>query len=306
MQEYALTVGHQESGKRLDVFLIDYFRNTGSGLSRTALQELISTGNVKVEGEVVRKPHHKVKFGQWVNVTVEEKKEVSPQSEDIALDVIYEDGHLAVINKQAGLVVHPAPGNYEHTLVNALLHRFKSLSDINPGRPGIVHRLDKDTSGLLVIAKDNATHLNLAKQFSEHSIERKYIAIVKGKMEFEENVIDAPIARHKFRRKQMSVSFLEGSRYAKTYYRTIKRTKGYSLVELRPLTGRTHQLRVHLAFIGHPILGDNKYAKNNDSTRLFLHAQEIGFVHPDSGQFLSFKSSMPKEFVDFLEKNEKR
>ena len=197
------------------------------------------------------------------------------------------DEDVAVINKQHGLVVHPAPGNYEHTLVNALLHRFKKLSDINPARPGIVHRLDKETSGLLVIARNNSAHLNLAKQFAEHSIERRYVAVVSGKMEFDEHVIEASIGRHPFRRTNMSVSFNEKSKYARTHYKTLKRNDKFSLLELKPFTGRTHQLRVHMAFLKHPIMGDSKYGNKHNFSRLALHAKDLGFTHPGKEKFVN-------------------
>lgn len=195
------------------------------------------------------------------------------------------------------MVVHPAPGNYQHTLVNALLYHFKTLSDVNPQRPGIVHRLDKDTSGLLVIAKNNFTHLGLAAQFAKHSIKRKYVALVKGKVEFDEDIIEMPIVRHPDKRKNMSVGFGKKAKYAKTYYRTLKRSDNFSILELHPFTGRTHQLRVHLAFLGHPILGDTKYGKNDAFSRLALHAQYIGFAHPRTGKFMEFESALPGEFV---------
>jgi 23S rRNA pseudouridine1911/1915/1917 synthase len=198
--------------------------------------------------------------------------------------------------------VHPASGNYEHTLVNALLYHLKNLSDVNPNRPGIVHRLDKGTSGLIVIAKNNFAHQSLVHQFARHSIKRKYIAIVNGKVEFDENIIELPIGRHPFKRKKMSVGFSSKTKYAKTYYRTLKRTKDFSLLELEPFTGRTHQLRVHLAFLGHPILGDDKYGKNNELGRLLLHAQSIGFMHPRTGKFVEFSSAMPKEFQQLINK----
>jgi 23S rRNA pseudouridine1911/1915/1917 synthase len=207
-----------------------------------------------------------------------------------------------VINKPTGLVVHPAPGNYQHTLVNALLYHFKELSSINPLRPGIVHRLDKDTSGLMLIAKNNPAHLNLAEQFSRHSIRRKYLALVNGRVEFDEDIIELPIGRHPTKRKCMSVGFGAKTRYAKTLYRTLKRTDRVSLLELEPFTGRTHQLRVHLAQINHPILGDVKYGRNNPALRLALHAFYIGFLHPVTGKFLEFSTPAPKEFADFMKR----
>lgn len=285
---------------RLDLFLAHTFNSKSLGFSRTFIQRLILGGKVTAAEEQSLKSHHKVKTGDQIKVIIEDKKKDTLKAEDINLDVIYEDDDLAVINKPAGLVVHPAPGNYEHTLVNALLSHFKELSDINPLRPGIVHRLDKETSGLLVIAKNNFAHLGLSRQFSAHTIKRKYIALVKGKMEFDENIIELPIGRHPLKRKSMAVSFAENTKYAKTYYRTLKRADSYSLLELEPFTGRTHQLRVHLAYVGHPILGDNKYGKGSDFSRLALHAKSVGFSHPRSGKFMEFFSDEPVEFIEFL------
>lgn len=300
MQEYTLEVSAQDTGKRLDLFIFDFGNRNKLGLSRTFIQGLILGGRVVLKGLKQVKPHHKVKAGDEIKVTLEDKKESTLKAEDIALDIVYEDQDLAIIDKPAGLVVHPAPGNYEHTLVNALLSRFKDLSGINPERPGIVHRLDKETSGLLVIAKNNSSHLALAEQFAKHSIKRKYLALVKGEMDFDENIIELPIGRHPYKRKNMSVGFGVNTRYAKTYYRTLIRRKEFSVVELEPFTGRTHQLRVHLSFLGHPILGDSKYGNNNEFKRLALHAKYLGFIHPSTGKFVEFNSAMPEEFVDFL------
>ncbi len=300
MQEYTITVPPESAGKRLDVSLMEFSEENRLGFSRTFLQSLIRGSAVIVDGQPVTKTNHKVKAGQKIRVCVPDKKKQLLCPEDIPLKIVYEDNDLIILDKPAGLVVHPAPGNYEHTLVNALLHRFKKLSDINPHRPGIVHRLDKDTSGIIVVAKNNATHLNLVKQFSDHSIKRIYVALVKGKMEFNENIIEMPIGRHPYKRENMSVGFTKSTRYAKTYYRTLKRAPLWSLVELEPYTGRTHQLRVHLAFIGHPVLGDSKYGKQNEFVRMALHARYLGFIHPSSGKFVEFESPMPKEFADFI------
>ncbi len=288
---------------RLDLLLAEYSASNNLGLSRTNIQKLINAGKVCLDLSPADKAHRKVSPGEKVSFTLPEKELPAMLPEEISLDVVYEDDDLAVINKQEGLVVHPAPGNREHTMVNALLNRFKHLSDINKSRPGIVHRLDKETSGLLVIAKNNASHLKLAKQFSEHSIERRYVALVAGEVKFDEDVIEAPIGRHPSKRKNMAVSFSEGTRYAKTYYRTLKRGAKASLLELKPFTGRTHQLRVHLAFLGHPILGDEKYGRKNDFPRMALHAREIGFIHPSTGKFVHFSSELPKEFGDFIKAN---
>lgn len=288
---------------RLDLFLTDYSAGNNLGLSRTIIQKLIREGKVFLNSQVINKPHHKLLPADEVRAVIPEKEKAEFLPEEIPLEVVYEDDDLLIINKQPGLVVHPSAGNQEHTLVNALLGRRTRLSDINKNRPGIVHRLDKETSGLLVIAKNNASHLKLAKQFALHSILRKYIAIVCGRVEFDEDVIDLPIGRHPLKRKSMAVSFSPNSKYAKTFYKTLKRSGNFSLLELRPFTGRTHQLRVHLAYLGYPILGDTKYGKNNNFRRLALHAQEIGFIHPSMNKPVHFTSNIPAEFQDFIKKN---
>lgn len=301
MQEHILKVLPEDSGKRLDSYLSDFSKEKKIGISRESLKKLILEGGVLLNNGLI-KPHYKLKADDEIRIKIEDKKTEMPEAEDIPLDIVYEDKDLAVINKPSGLVVHPAPGNYEHTLVNALLNRFKELSSINPNRPGIVHRLDKETSGLLVIAKNNFAHLALAEQFAKHTIKRKYIALVKGKMEFDENVVEVPIGRHPLKRKSMSVGFGSRTKYAKTYYRTLKRANEFSLLELEPFTGRTHQIRVHLAFLGHPILGDNKYGRKDEFGRLALHAQKIAFIHPVTGKLLEFSSELPGEFREFLNK----
>lgn len=300
MKEYTLKVLPKEAGKRLDFLLAEFSKRRHLGFSRTFIQKLILGGYVSLRGLKLKKPHCKVKTGDEIKIGIEVKLPDTSKPEFIPLDIIYEDRDLAVINKPSGMVVHPAPGNYEHTLVNALLYHFKNLSSVNPQRPGIIHRLDKETSGLLVVAKNNSSHLSLTRQFATHSIKRKYIAIVKGRVEFDENIIELPIARAPYRRKNMAVGKGIKTKYAKTYYRTLKRAKDFSLLELEPFTGRTHQLRVHLAFLGHPILGDTKYGKNNEFSRLALHAKYIGFMHPRTGKFVEFSCDIPPEFVGFL------
>ncbi|MFA5350790.1 MAG: RluA family pseudouridine synthase [Candidatus Omnitrophota bacterium] len=303
MKEFSFLVSSEQAKMRLDLLLAEYAVSNNLGLSRTNIQKLIASGKVFLNSSPVNKPHHRVFLSEEVRFILPEKEKSEILPEQISLDVVYEDDDLAVINKQAGLVVHPAPGNREHTLVNALLGRFAFLSDVNKNRPGIIHRLDKGTSGLLVVAKNNDSHLKLAKQFAGHSIERKYIAIVTGIVEFDEDVIEAPIGRHPLKRKDMAVSFLENTRYAKTHYRILKRGNNFSLLELRPFTGRTHQLRVHLAFLGHPILGDTKYGKGSTFSRMALHAQDIGFIHPSTGKFMRFSSKIPLEFQEFIKNN---
>jgi 23S rRNA pseudouridine1911/1915/1917 synthase len=304
MHEYTLKVSPQDLGKRLDMLLIEFSANKRLGFSRTAIQKLINDGKVRIRNLDLIRPNYRVKADDEINVRIEENIKDTLKGENIALDIIYEDEDIAVINKQPGLVVHPAPGNYEHTLVNALLYHFKTLSSVNALRPGIVHRLDKETSGVLVIAKNNFSHLALGEQFSKHSIKRKYVALVKGKMEFDENIIELPIGRHPTKRKDMAVGYRQDSKYAKTYYRTLKRTKEFSLLELELFTGRTHQIRVHLSYLGHPVLGDTKYGKNNEFSRLALHAKLIGFIHPGTGKFVEFCCDEPVDFSKFLDNYE--
>lgn len=303
MQELLVKVSPVQAHMRLDLFLADYSTSNNLGLSRTIIQKLIREGKVFLNSQAINKPHQKIGSLDEMRVILPEKEKAHFLPEQIHLEVVYEDDDLLVINKQSGLVVHPAAGNQEHTLVNALLGRRMQLSDINKNRPGIVHRLDKETSGLLVIAKNNASHLKLVKQFSRHTIARKYIAIVCGRVEFDEDIIEAPIGRHPLKRKSMAVSFLPNTKYAKTFYKTLKRSRNFSLLELRPFTGRTHQLRVHLAYLGHPILGDTKYGKNKNFSRLALHAQELGFIHPSTNKPIHFTSKIPAEFQDFIKKN---
>lgn len=302
-QEYNLKVSPESANIRLDIFISNFSKENNLGFSRTFIQALILGKAVTVNNLCVNKSNHKVKSGDEVKIQVKAKEPVDIKSENIPLKIIYEDADIAIIDKQIGLVVHPAPGNYEHTLVNALAYHIDKLSDVNKDRPGVVHRLDKDTSGLIVVAKNNAAHLHLAEQFSKHSIKRKYVALVSGRVEFDEDVIEMPIGRDPRERKNMAVGFGKNTRYAKTFYRTLKRTQEFSLLELEPFTGRTHQLRVHLAFLGHPILGDVKYGKKNTFSRLALHAKSIGFIHPRTGKFVEFSSEIPREFIEFLEKN---
>ncbi|HOW42558.1 MAG TPA: RluA family pseudouridine synthase [Candidatus Omnitrophota bacterium] len=299
---HTIAVGPQDDQKRLDILLATFVATRKLGCSRTALQSMIKDGAVTVDGAAATKPHLRLKTGQVVELLLQEKKERILKGEDIPLEVIFEDDDVIVINKPAGLVVHPAPGNAEHTLVNALLHHCAALSDINPVRPGIVHRLDKDTSGVMVAAKNNPAHLHLAAQFAEHTIKRMYVALVTGAMEFQEHVIEMSIGRHPVHYKQMAVGIGRNPKHAKTYYRTVHRCAQASLVELHPFTGRTHQLRVHLAFLGHPILGDVTYGNKDSFSRLALHAKVLGFEHPRTGRFVEFKAPLPKEFARFIKK----
>jgi len=301
VQEIILTVDKKQQGLRLDCFIVQNLLAQGETVSRTQAKRLIQQGKIISLQNISLKPHHKVKEGQQFKI-IWQKNDLCDTliPENIPLKIIYEDNDIAVIYKPSGLVVHPAAGNLKHTLVNAILYRFKQLSSVNPKRPGIVHRLDKDTSGVMVIAKNNLAHYSLARQFAEHSITREYVAIVKGKIEFDEDVLELPICRHPRQRKKLWVGFGKNSRYAKTRYKTIIRRDDASLIKLFPFTGRTHQLRVHLAFIGHPVLGDLKYDNDKSFSRLALHACLLGFMHPVDNKYVEFSTAIPKEFLDYF------
>lgn len=288
MEKQSFTIDQDSNRLRIDVFLTKNCK----GHSRTRIKYLIQSGHVTVNQKAI-KPHYCLKAGDEVRVSIPPPKVSTLEAENITLEILYEDSDVIVLNKPCGMVVHPAPGNKSATLVNALLYHTRELSDINSERPGIVHRLDKETSGVMVVARNNFTHLELVKQFKEHSIKRRYIALVKGRVEFREGVVDVPISRHPFNRKKMAISFEPHTKSALTRYRTIKRFDGYSLLELFPYTGRTHQLRVHLAYLKHPILGDSKYGSKNDFPRLALHAKDLGFYHPQKKQFLEISSLLP-------------
>ncbi|MBU0549755.1 MAG: RluA family pseudouridine synthase [Candidatus Omnitrophica bacterium] len=299
MKEFTLKVSQEEAGQRLDLFLFKFSQSNNLGLSRNLIQNLIKNRNVFCAGKVPSQ-HYKVKPQEVFNIRIPDQLPREMLSEDIPLDIIFEDDDLIVVNKPVGMVVHPAAGNFQGTLVNALLFHCASLSSVNPERPGIVHRLDKDTSGLIVAAKNNTSHHHLTRQFSQHTVLREYAAVVEGRMELSEDIIELPIGRHPRQREKMSVSFLSDHRYAKTHYKVLKRNLSFSLLQLKPFTGRTHQLRVHLSFIGNPILGDKKYGRNTKFSRLALHAYRLGFIHPRSNKLSEFKIEIPKEFIELL------
>ncbi len=297
-------VDDQHNHIRLDVFLAEVLPDAPS---RTFVKKLIQFGHVRVN-EAATKAGHKLVAGDDIHVTIPQNF-LSPQHvrpENIPLDIFFEDESLMVINKPIGMTVHPAHGCYSGTLVNALLYRKVSLSQINDDmRPGIVHRLDKETSGLMLVAKDNITHTKLAKQFKRHVVRKQYLALVRGEVEFDERVIDVPIGRHLHHHEKKSVQFDDGAKESKTVYRVIKRDYGVTLVALFPKTGRTHQLRVHMAYLGHPILGDDKYGNKKSFPRLALHAQSIGFMHPNTKKYVEFSTCPPKEFLERIGKNKK-
>jgi 23S rRNA pseudouridine1911/1915/1917 synthase len=290
MEEKKSLIASQNAGVRLDVFL----RSQEPGFSRTCIQDLILSKKVFVNGAAV-KAHYKLRVDDDVCWQAPEVLAATVDPEEIPLDIMHEDHDIIVLNKPSGMVVHPGAGNREHTLVNALLFHTRELSTLSPERPGIVHRLDKETSGVMVVAKNNAAHLNLSRQFKKHTIERRYIALVEGGVPFDEGVIDAPIKRHALDRKKMAVSFSEEAKGAHTVYKVLKRFPDYTSVALFPQTGRTHQLRVHLSFLGHPVLGDRTYGKAKSFARLALHAMVLGFTHPFTGKFIKFTSPLPPE-----------
>jgi 23S rRNA pseudouridine1911/1915/1917 synthase len=297
MKEFTLKVEAQDAGMRLDLYLLKFSQAQNLDLSRNYIQRLIEEKQVVLEGKNLN-AHYKVRAGQIFKLQIPQRPALTPAPENIPLDIRFEDEDVIVVNKPSGMVVHPGAGVNSDTLVNALLFHYPCLSSVNPQRPGIVHRLDKDTSGLLVIAKNNSAHHHLAHQFAQHSVLRQYVALVRGRVELNEDIIEAPIGRHPRQREKMSVNFISKSRHAKTRYRVVKRNPQVTMLELTPFTGRTHQLRVHLSFIGHPILGDKKYGRDTKFSRLALHAFRIGFVHPRTGNFIEVKTDIPKEFLE--------
>ncbi len=311
MEEFTLRVAPEDAGMRLDLYLLRFLQMQRLGLSRNFIQKLIRQRRVVSEDNALN-AHYKIKAGQVFKLQIPDQVSLRIAPEDIPLDIRFEDEDVVVVNKPTGMVVHPGAGNYQGTLVNALLFHCTSLSSINPQRPGIVHRLDKDTSGLIVVAKNNFSHGHLSRQFAEHSILRQYVALVKGRVEFNEDVIELPIGRHPRQRekmsafvfqqenegrRRMSVKLTKKAKYAKTRYRVIKRSSRTTLLELTPFTGRTHQLRVHLSFIGHPILGDKKYGRDAKFSRLALHAHRIGFIHPHTNKLIKIKTAIPEDFL---------
>ncbi|MDH7502603.1 MAG: RluA family pseudouridine synthase [Verrucomicrobiota bacterium] len=302
-QSQTLMVPCDVSAKRLDVFLQREF----PCISRSTLARLIRDGHVLVNGVTV-KPSHQPRQGEQITIAWPELRPATPEPEPIPLDILYEDETLIVLNKPAGLVVHPAAGAPAGTLVNALLYHCRGeLSGIaGVARPGIVHRLDRDTSGLMVVAKNDAGHLALSRQFARRHIEKVYHALVCGKLEPEAGEISAPIARHPSHRKMMAV--IDKGRPAITAYRTIEIFRGATLVEARPRTGRTHQIRVHFKHIGFPLVGDKSYGKRPNAKlfedtgyvapRQMLHAQRLSFVHPLTQQTLTFEAPWPADFAE--------
>ncbi|MDD3297585.1 MAG: RluA family pseudouridine synthase [Firmicutes bacterium] len=297
MDKFEMVV-QRGGGGRLDSFIADNM----AGHSRSFIQKLIEQNMVSVNDRPA-KSNYKVKKGDRIQAVIPKPQRITVEAAYIPLDVVYEDGSLIVINKPAGMVVHPAPGNRTGTLVNALLHHCDSLSEVNDEvRPGIVHRIDKDTTGLLVAAKNEKVHKHLVRQLKDHSITRKYIALVKGEIDEDGGSIEAPIGRHPTDRKRMAV-VAENSRHAATHFKVINRFRGYTLMEARLETGRTHQIRVHMHYIGHPVVGDLKYGRpgNLEVESLMLHAAVLGFIHPEKDKYVEFRAPLPGHFQKVID-----
>lgn len=294
-----LTFTVQAAGERIDKYLSDNLDN----LTRSGITKLIGDGNVFVNGSQVGK-NYKCKTDDFIELTIPDAVPLEAVSENIPLDIAYEDDDLLVVNKPKGMVVHPAAGNYTGTLVNALLYHCKdSLSGINGViRPGIVHRIDKDTSGLLIVAKNDSAHLDLAQQIKEHSFHRAYQAVAYGNFKEENGTVHQPIGRNPKDRKKMAVT-VKNSKDAITHYEVIERFGNFTHIKCVLETGRTHQIRVHMSYIGHPLAGDSVYGPKKVIASLkgqCLHAGELGFVHPRTKEYMEFTAPLPDYFTDFL------
>lgn len=294
-------VNDDEENLRLDLFICKHIQDK----SRSYIQNLIEDNLVEVNHRM-KKSNYKTKIGDNIKVSLPDAVELNIKGEDIKLDILYEDSDVIVVNKPQGMIVHPASGVYTGTLVNALLnHCREDLSGINGiARPGIVHRIDKDTSGILVIAKNDMSHNKLSEQLKDHSMTREYIALVEGTIKEEKGSLDKPIGRHKKDKIKMAV--VEGGKRAVTHYKVIKRFKEYTLVKCILETGRTHQIRVHMCYLGHPVVGDPVYGYKKQKFNLrgqLLHAQKLGFIHPSTGTYMEFQVEVPgyfKRIIDIL------
>ena len=296
-----LTVSPEEAGVRIDKYLAEQLPD----ITRSYLQKLLKDGSVQMNGKPV-KASTKTAAGAVIELTIPEPEEPEILPEDIPLDILYEDSDVILINKPKDMVVHPAAGHYTGTLVNALMYHCKGdLSGINGVlRPGIVHRIDKDTTGVLIVCKNDKAHNALAEQLKEHSITRKYRAIVCGNLKEDEGTVDAPLGRHPQDRKKMAIVRTGGKR-AVTHYRVLERFGNYTYIECQLETGRTHQIRVHMASLGHPLLGDEAYGRVKSPFKLegqTLHAMVLGFIHPTTGEYMEFEAPLPEYFEKLLEK----
>ena len=296
MEKYNIIVDNEDNF-RLDKIIALNMKD----LSRTMIQEMINRGLVSVNGKIT-KASYKTKLNDQIEIMIEDNTELDIEPENIPLKIVYEDKDVIVVDKPTGMIVHPSPGIIKGTLVNALLYHCKDLSGINGvNRPGIVHRIDKETSGLLMIAKNDAAHRSLSNQLKTHSVTRRYVALVHGVIPHVQGKIDAPIGRNPNDRQSMTVT-RTNSKNAVTNFTVIKRYKNMSMIECRLETGRTHQIRVHMSYIGYPVYGDPKYGRRKDdfSYGQFLHAKKLGFIHPTTQKYMEFESELPDYFKDKL------
>lgn len=297
METIQLNVDEESKDVRLDVYLSDKLE----GKSRSFVQNLIGEGCVFVN-KSIKKSNYKLRQDDRIEINLPEPVLLDVKPENIPLDIVYEDSDVIVVNKPQGMVVHPAAGVHEGTLVNALMAHCKDLSSINGvTRPGIVHRIDKDTSGIIVVAKNDNAHNKLAEQLKDHSMTRRYIALVEGIIKQDEGTVDAPLARHPIER--IKIAVVKDGRKAVTHYRVCERYKNSTLVECRLETGRTHQIRVHMAYIGHPLVGDPVYGYSKQRFKLngqLLHAKVLGFIHPSSEKYMEFEAALPEYFEKVL------
>lgn len=297
METREFIVDEKLENTRLDLFLSQQME----GKSRSYIQGLIEKSHVKVNG-IIKKSNYKLKLKDIVYIIVPDPVGLNIEPEDIPLDIVYEDSDVIVVNKGQGMIVHPASGVYTGTLVNALLKHCKDLSGINGvTRPGIVHRIDKDTSGVLVVAKNDRAHNKLAEQFKDHSMTRSYVALVEGVLKKDEGTIDAALGRHPVER--IKIAVVKDGKRAVTHYKVLEKFKNNTLVECVLETGRTHQIRVHMAYIGHPLVGDPVYGHKKQRFNLngqMLHAQKLGFIHPSTNEYIELKSELPDHFKKIL------
>ncbi|MCT4621371.1 MAG: RluA family pseudouridine synthase [Marinisporobacter sp.] len=299
MDTQKFVIDEIDEDTRLDLYLSKQLED----MSRSYIQKLIEKGNVKINNQEIKTKKYKVIENDEIIIEIPQPEVLKIESENIPIEMVYEDDDLLVVNKPQGMVVHPAPGNYHGTLVNALMYHCKNLSSINGViRPGIVHRIDKDTSGLLMVAKSDQAHKSLAEQLKEHSINRRYIALVHGNIKEETGTICAPIGRHPVDRLKMAVVDRNG-KDATTHFTVLKRWKEYTLIEAKLETGRTHQIRVHMAYIKHPLVGDPTYGPKKQKFRLngqLLHAKVIGFIHPIKNEYMEFVADLPEYFKNII------
>ena len=299
MEKTLIKVDEQDEGLRIDKYLSNIFKDK----SRSFIQGLIEKENVKVNSKSL-KSNYKLKKADEIEIMIPEPEILSVEAENIPIDIVYEDEDVIVVNKAQGMVVHPAPGNYNGTLVNALLYHCKDLSSINGViRPGIVHRIDKDTSGILVIAKNDDAHNKLSEQLKDHSMKREYYALIEGRPKNNDGTIDKPLGRCK--KDRLKIGIIEDGKRAVTHYEVVERYNGYTLVKCVLETGRTHQIRVHMASIGFPLVGDPLYGFKRQKFKLegqVLHARTLGFIHPRTGEYMEFTSELPQYFCDLINK----